>query len=515
MNAQAHVAGLRRLSARANNKVHHHINPTTTAGPLQKGLDSFSVFGKKVIDHLRKKQRIPIDKGLSDEEFVRIEATFAFSFPPDLRAILQEGMPVGVGFPDWRSGGSQQISMRLNLPIAGLSYEVAKGRFWCKQWGQRPVDMESAVAVARANLKKVPVLVPIYGHCYIPSCPNLAGNPVFFVYKNEVLCCGFDLGDFFEREEFGLQEPLDFTNSFRHAHDSLMCLRRDRSLRSMGHYRKSSSKDEFELINSDHLDDDKVCKNIEAWGRNLDSLAKCSDFVSKKSFLEWPRRSVSVSDRHPHPFLSGCNSPKFLSNNTHLQERIISDKILANLAVSPSPWSASKAPRWIQFWSDLAENRSNSSFSCVTSPSPERLFSSSKVDIDVAEDKYGDDGIGGCINIAEICMPRWVMEYLEELANILRNGGWKERDINDMLLQVSSSNLPGSEDIYLDSQTIIEGLLLKADLMSNSLRKAGWSSKDVAEIFNIEYNPIRKPTKKISPELAERIGKLAEFVARA
>lgn len=105
------------------------------------------------------------------------------------------------------------------------------------------------------------------------------------------------------------------------------------------------------------------------------------------------------------------------------------------------------------------------------------------------------------------------MDYLEELATLLRNGGWKEQDINDMI-QASSSPSSDTEEIYLDSQTILEGLLLKADLMSNSLRKAGWSSQDIAEIFNIDY-PTKKPVKKISPELAERIGKLAEYVAQA
>lgn len=503
MNAQAHVAGLRRLSARAN-KV--HSNPNST-GPLHSGLDSFSLFAKKVIENLKKKHRIPIDKGLSDEEFVRIEAAFSLTFPPDLRAILQEGLPVGVGFPDWRSGGFQQLKMRLSLPTAGLSYEVAKGTFWCKQWGLRSSDSEVAVSFARAKLKKVPILVPLYGHCYIPCSPDLSGNPVFFVYKSDVLCCGLDLGDFFEREAFGfeLQQPLDFTYSFRHAHDGL---RRDRS---MGHYRTASSKDEFEVTSEklDCDDDGEVSRNIEAWGRNLDSLAKCSDIVySNKSFSEWPRRSVSVSDRHHQPFLSGCNSPKFRNKPQKLHGKIVSDKILANLAATPSPWSSSKAPRWIQFWSDLAERRPSFSPSCISSPPSETLFSSSKVDDDLATTSEN-----GC-DADDFCMPWWVMEELEELANVLRNGGWKEQDINEMLLQVPSSNLLETQDIFVDSQTILEGLLLKADLMSNSLRQAGWTSQDIGEIFDIEY-PIKKPTKKISPELSERIGKLAEFVAKA
>jgi len=491
------VAGLRRLSARAN-KVH---NPTET-GPLHKGLDSFSVFAGKAIQHLRTKHKIPIEKGLSDEEFVRIEATFGFTFPPDLRAVLQQGVPVGVGFPDWRSGGSQQLRMRLNLPIAGLSYEVAQERFWCKQWGHKPRDTEKAAEIARANLKKVPLLVPLYGHCYIPSSPNLAGNPVFFVYKSDVFCCGFDLGDFFDRETFGLHEPLDFSASFRHALDGL---RRDRS---MSLHKRRSSWVEFEK-NSAKLNDEKSSMNIEAWDRNKDSLAKrCDAVYSNKSFSEWPRRSISVSDRHSYLGSSGLDSPKFQCN-VQFHGKILSNKILASLAAAPSP-SPSKSPRWIAFWTDLAEERSNSSLHIS---SPESFFSYSKtetdLDLDLAKDEECDTG--GCDS--NFCMPIWLMEYLEELANLLRNGGWKEQDIDGMI-QASSSPSSETEDIYLDSKTNLEGLLLKADLMSNSLRKAGWSSQDIAEIFDIDY-PTQKPTKKISPELAERIGKLAEYVVRA
>jgi len=494
MNAQAHVAGLRRLSARANKK----HKPSKT-GPLHKGLDSFSVFAAKAIQQLKTKRKVPIEKGLSDEELMRIEAAFGFTFPPDLRAVLQQGVPVGVGFPDWRSGGSQQLRMRLNLPIAGLSYEVAQDRFWCKQWGHRPRDTENAAEIARANLKKVPRLVPLYGHCYIPSSPDLAGNPVFFVYKSDVICCGFDLGDFFERETFALHETLDFSESFRLAHDGL---RRDRSVSFPS---RRGSWAEFEQISA-KLEDNKSSRNKEEYGRNLNSLAKCRDVVyNKKRFFEWPRRSISVSDRHSFLGSSGYNSPRFKCN-VQFQDNILSDKIPASLAAAPSPLP-SKSPRWIEFWSDLAEERSNSSLHIS---SPESFFSYSKTEpnLDLNLAKEGECVTGGCDS--NFCMPRWLMDYLEELANLLRNGGWNEQDINDMI-QVSSS--PSSEDIFLDSQTILEGLLLKADLMSNSLRKAGWSSQEIAEILDIDY-PTKKPTKQISPEFAERIGKLAEYVAR-
>eukprot|EP00253_Pinus_taeda_P021777 PITA_21777 len=318
MNAQAHVAGLKRKGYSASETKH----------------------------------KVPTEKGLSDEEFARLEATFGFTFPPDLRAVLQQGVPVGVGFPDWRSGGSQQLRMRMNLPMAGLSYEVAQDRFWCKQWGHRPRYTENAAEIARANLKNVPLLIPLYGHCYIPSSPNLARNPVFFVYKSDVFCCGFDLGDFFERANFGLREPSDFSASFRHVHDGL----RDCS---MSFHRRRGSWVEFEK-NSAKLNGEKSSRNIEAWGRSQDSVAKRCDVIdSNKRFSEWPRRCISVSDRHSYIASSSYNSPDF-KRNAQFHGNILSDKIIANLAAAPSP-APSKSPRWIAFWSDLAEEKSNSS----------------------------------------------------------------------------------------------------------------------------------------------------------
>jgi len=54
---------------------------------------------------------------------------------------------------------------------------------------------------------------------------------------------------------------------------------------------------------------------------------------------------------------------------------------------------------------------------------------------------------------------------------------------------------------------------MKAYLMSNSLRKAWWSSHDIAIIFNIDY-PSKKATKKIFSKLAEKNGKLTNMLLK-
>ncbi|KAK1269819.1 hypothetical protein QJS04_geneDACA022121 [Acorus gramineus] len=160
---------------------------------------SYAAYAKSVIDHLRISCKFHVSEGLSDSEFSHIESLLGFFFPPDLRSILREGLPVGPGFPDWRSSSLKQLKILVDLPFFALSREVSKGRLWCQSWGPRPECAEEALAVARDAFESAPKLVPIYRHCYVASEPRLAGNPVFFIRGGDVRCAGFDLADFFQR----------------------------------------------------------------------------------------------------------------------------------------------------------------------------------------------------------------------------------------------------------------------------------------------------------------------------
>jgi hypothetical protein len=189
-----HIAGLRRLSARAA------APSTTTTLPPRNSLLSFSSLADKVITHLRS-SGIQVQPGLTESEFARSEAEFGFAFPPDLRAVLSAGLPVGPGFPDWRSAGARlHLRASLDLPIAAICFQIARNTLWSKSWGPRPSDPEKALRVARNSLKRAPLLIPIFNHCYIPCQPSLAGNPIFFIDESRIFCCGLDLSDFFDRE---------------------------------------------------------------------------------------------------------------------------------------------------------------------------------------------------------------------------------------------------------------------------------------------------------------------------
>ncbi|RAL46715.1 hypothetical protein DM860_004994 [Cuscuta australis] len=191
----AHVAGLRRLSARA-------------------ATSSRNSLAGNVIAQL-KSSGVRVEPGLSAAEFARAETEFGFRFPPDLRAILSAGLPRASGFPDWRSSGAARLLLRasLELPLAAVSsFHVERASPQSKSWGPRPSNPRKAAWIA---LKRAPVLIPVFHGCYIPCDPCLAGNPLFYVDENRIFCCGSDLLDFFSRKPSDPHKQFSVLNTLR------------------------------------------------------------------------------------------------------------------------------------------------------------------------------------------------------------------------------------------------------------------------------------------------------------
>ncbi|KAJ8451766.1 hypothetical protein Cgig2_007249 [Carnegiea gigantea] len=178
----------------------------TNRGP--KACFSFAAYAKGVIAAL-KSAGVHVSAGLSDAEISEVESAADFTFPPDLRAILAEGLPVGPGFPNWRSSSRHQLRLLTSLPALSLAKEVSRNNFWAHScWGPRPDNKDDAIAVARSFLGRAPPLVPVFRHCYIPSQPDLAGNPVFYVRRNEVRLLSVDVGGFFKDTQFWRKDYL-------------------------------------------------------------------------------------------------------------------------------------------------------------------------------------------------------------------------------------------------------------------------------------------------------------------
>lgn len=137
---------------------------------------------------------------MSDAEVSAVEVAYGFRFPPDLRALLQHALPVGRGFPNWRSGPESDLKDRLAWPLEGLRFDVEHNAVWLSGWGARPAPLRDAIARLRRLVAEAPTLVPVYGHRFIPANPWAEGNPVLSVVQSDIIHFGNDLVDCFRRD---------------------------------------------------------------------------------------------------------------------------------------------------------------------------------------------------------------------------------------------------------------------------------------------------------------------------
>jgi hypothetical protein len=149
---------------------------------------------------------VAFETGLSDAEFNRVEASYGFRFPPDLRSFLAVALPVSDPFPNWRDDTDEELRWRLDGPADGVAFDVEENDFWMEEWGQRPARVGEAAAIARAQMANAPKLVPVVGHRYVPSTPPIDGNPVFSVMQTDIVYAGNDLADYFAND-FGAPRP--------------------------------------------------------------------------------------------------------------------------------------------------------------------------------------------------------------------------------------------------------------------------------------------------------------------
>jgi hypothetical protein len=154
-----------------------------------------------------------IETGLSEKELDRIEHEYEFEFADDHRGFLSVGLPVREPFeegrawdkpwPDWRNGDPDELRAHLDWPIEYLLSDVERGH-WKRSWGERPGDPEEAVKSARQMLTRVPKMVPVYAHRFLPAGHGTFGHPVLSMRGTDTIYYGTDLVDYISRE---FEEP--------------------------------------------------------------------------------------------------------------------------------------------------------------------------------------------------------------------------------------------------------------------------------------------------------------------
>jgi len=146
------------------------------------------------------KADVKFDKGLTDSEAARIESIYDFQFPPDLREFLQFSLPIGEGWVDWRSGSEKEIVSGLNWAYEGICFDIEFNNFWLENWGEKPEELSDCFDTVKIYLQKMPKLIPILSHRFIPDKPNLKDNPVFSVYQTDTIIYGNNLENYFQNE---------------------------------------------------------------------------------------------------------------------------------------------------------------------------------------------------------------------------------------------------------------------------------------------------------------------------
>lgn len=142
---------------------------------------------------------VELERGLTPGELDEIEERCGFAFADDHRAFLGAGLPVGGRWPNWRRI-SPALRERLDRPIRGIVFDIEYNSFWHPTWGPRPADATDAVGAAVARLATVPIMVPVYGHRYLPAGYGTWGNPVFLVHRTDVVHYGCDLADYIAQD---------------------------------------------------------------------------------------------------------------------------------------------------------------------------------------------------------------------------------------------------------------------------------------------------------------------------
>jgi hypothetical protein len=163
-------------------------------------MDNATLDVATLVDLLRRLDDVVLADGLTDEEVSKVESTFAFRFPPDLRQLLQYALPVSPSFLDWRGASEESLRGRLDWPADGICFDIENNSFWWKEWGPKPADIATAQEIARREIANYPTLIPIFSHRYIPEEPHVAGNPVFSIYQTDIIYYGVDLTNYFGNE---------------------------------------------------------------------------------------------------------------------------------------------------------------------------------------------------------------------------------------------------------------------------------------------------------------------------
>lgn len=162
-----------------------------------------------------KRAGISFEAGLRDEEFTRIESTFGFRFPSEIRAFLACGLPVGDHFYNWRdlSAVNVQKFRDFSLSIEKAFYfdlennrddlrTMLRGRF------SEIEDQKQYTEAVLDYLRRSTKLIPFYAHrCFFDGMDNMP--MVSFWQPVDSVFYGENFEDYLETEFLGKEHCIE------------------------------------------------------------------------------------------------------------------------------------------------------------------------------------------------------------------------------------------------------------------------------------------------------------------
>ncbi|SCW80200.1 hypothetical protein SAMN04487970_10516 [Paenibacillus tianmuensis] len=173
------------------------------------------MYDKQIEDSLKilKQAKISLAKGMTKQELRLAEMRFGIKFPSDYREFLSACLPLSDDFTNWRDVSDENVffikQKMFDWTIEGVLYTIEKLNGWLPAWGNKPNIQEWALALAKQNIKKHPLFMPICSHRFLSLSPMEAGNPVYSIHDGtDVICYGQDFWDYIKRD-FADYEPRD------------------------------------------------------------------------------------------------------------------------------------------------------------------------------------------------------------------------------------------------------------------------------------------------------------------
>ncbi len=173
------------------------------------------MFEKQIENSLTilKEADIILTKGMTEQELQAAEDGFGIKFPPDYREFLSRCLPLDHeyrinnwrnNFTNWRNTSDkymENIKWKMyDWTIDGILYTVENLNGWLSSWGEQPNNIEERVELAKSQVKKQPLFIPIDSNRFIAINPCEAGNSVYSIHDIDVMCYGKDIWDYFKKD---------------------------------------------------------------------------------------------------------------------------------------------------------------------------------------------------------------------------------------------------------------------------------------------------------------------------